>query len=74
MTVSVKEITAGLPWWVTWVLIPAIVLVVFGGLIMALVGFIIGLLFKVLLAAALIAGAIFLVRQFMSTSSSGSGR
>ncbi|GAA1500023.1 DUF5326 family protein [Streptomyces synnematoformans] len=71
---SVKEITAGLPWWVTWVLIPAIVLVVFGGLIMALVGFIIGLLFKVLLAAALIAGAIFLVRQFMSTSSSGSGR
>ncbi len=71
---SVKEITAGLPWWVTWVLIPAIVLVVFGGLIMALVGFIIGLLFKVLLAAALIAGAIFLVRQFMSTSSSRSGR
>lgn len=66
MTVSVKEITAGLPWWVTWVLVPAIVLVVFGSLLMWVVGVIIGLLFKVLLAAALIAGAIFLVRQFMT--------
>lgn len=69
---SLKEITSGLPWWVTWVLIPAIALVVFGGLIMSLIGFVIALLFKVLVAAALIAGAIFVVRKFMSSSTSKS--
>ena len=37
-----------MPWWVKWVAVPVIALVVFGGLIASVVGFVIGLLFKVL--------------------------
>ncbi|WP_069813664.1 DUF5326 family protein [Streptomyces sp. TP-A0874] len=69
---AVKEIFAGLPWWVKWVAVPVIALVVFGGLIVNLVGFLIGLLFKVLVFAALVAGLIFVVRKFMSSSNSRS--
>lgn len=69
-----EELVKGLPWWVKWVAIPVIALVVFGGLIMSLVGFVIGLLFKVLVFAALVGGLIFLVKKFTSGSSSSSHR
>ncbi|MFJ8753752.1 DUF5326 family protein [Streptomyces sp. NPDC102441] len=63
-----REIFAGLPWWVKWVAVPLIVLVVFGGLIASVVGFVIGLLFKVLVFVVLVGGLIFVVRKFMSSS------
>ncbi|KKZ72689.1 membrane protein [Streptomyces showdoensis] len=65
-----KEILAGMPWWVKWVAIPVLALVVFGGLITSVLTFVVGLLFKVLLFVALVGGLIFVVRKF--TSSSGS--
>ncbi|MDJ0342042.1 DUF5326 family protein [Streptomyces sp. H10-C2] len=67
-----EELVKGLPWWIKWVAIPVIALVVFGGLIMSLIGFVIGLLFKVLVFAALVGGLIFLVKKFTSGSSSSS--
>ncbi|MER5766990.1 DUF5326 family protein [Streptomyces sp. NPDC001985] len=67
---AAKEILAGMPWWVKWVAVPLVVLVVFGGLITSVVGFVIGLLFKVLMAVALIAGLVFVVRKFMASSNS----
>ncbi|GHE03767.1 DUF5326 family protein [Streptomyces alanosinicus] len=67
-----REIFAGLPWWVKWVAVPVIALVVFGGLIATVVGFVIGLLFKALIFVALVAGFIYIVRKFMSNSSSRS--
>ncbi|MER6467160.1 DUF5326 family protein [Streptomyces collinus] len=67
-----REIFAGLPWWVKWVAVPVIALVVFGGLIMTVVGFVITLLFKVLVFVALVGGLIYIVRKFMSNSSSRS--
>ncbi|MEC4015783.1 DUF5326 family protein [Streptomyces sp. H27-D2] len=67
---AAKEIFAGLPWWVKWVAVPVIAIVVFGGLIMSVIGFVIGLLFKVLIFVALVAGVIYLARKFMSGSSS----
>ncbi|MEU3461324.1 DUF5326 family protein [Streptomyces sp. NPDC006733] len=69
-----EELVKGLPWWIKWVAIPVIALVVFGGLIMSLIGFVIGLLFKVLVFAALVGGLIFLVKKFTSGSSSSSHR
>ncbi|MZD04259.1 hypothetical protein GTW43_04065 [Streptomyces sp. SID5785] len=67
-----REIFAGMPWWVKWVAVPVIALVVFGGLIASVVGFVIGLLFKVLVFAALVGGLIYVVRKFMTGSSSRS--
>jgi hypothetical protein len=65
-----REIFAGLPWWVKWIAVPVIALVVFGGLIASVLGFLIGLLFKVLLFVALVGGLIYIVRKFMAGSSS----
>ncbi|MEU6088664.1 DUF5326 family protein [Streptomyces sp. NPDC047085] len=65
-----REIFAGLPWWVKWVAVPVIALVVFGSLIGAVVAFVIGLLFKVLVFVALVGGLIYVVRKFTSNSSS----
>ncbi|MEV7071712.1 DUF5326 family protein [Streptomyces sp. NPDC091972] len=65
-------IFAGLPWWVKWVAVPVIALVVFGGLIATVVGFVIGLLFKLLVFVALVGGLVYVVRKFMSSSSSRS--
>ncbi|MEW2630205.1 DUF5326 family protein [Streptomyces sp. NPDC048389] len=65
-----QEIFAGMPWWVKWVAVPVIALVVFGGLIASVVGFVIGLLFKLLVFVALVGGLVFLVRKFMASSSS----
>ncbi|MEU4128042.1 DUF5326 family protein [Streptomyces wuyuanensis] len=65
-----REILKGMPWWVKWVAIPLIALVVFGGMIANLIGFVILLLFKVLFFVAIVGGLIYVVRKFMSSSSS----
>lgn len=69
---AVREIVAGMPWWVKWIALPVVVLVVFGGLIASVVGFVIALLFKVLILVALVGGLVFAVRKFTSSSSSSS--
>ncbi|MCZ7459270.1 DUF5326 family protein [Streptomyces sp. WMMC940] len=69
-----REILTGMPWWVKWVAIPLIALVVFGGMIASFVGFVIWLLFKVLLFVAIVGGLIYVVRKFMSSSSSKGDR
>ncbi|WP_340377703.1 DUF5326 family protein [Streptomyces sp. SS7] len=65
-----REIFAGLPWWVKWVAVPVIALVVFGGLIASVVGFLVWLLFKVLIFVALVGGLVYVVRKFMAGSAS----
>ncbi|GAA5048725.1 DUF5326 family protein [Streptomyces sp. SID10815] len=65
-----REIFAGLPWWVKWVAVPVIALVVFGGLIASVVHFVIYLLFKLLICVALVGGLIYIVRKFMASSRS----
>ncbi|WP_049580784.1 DUF5326 family protein [Streptomyces sp. SBT349] len=62
-----------LPWWVRWIAIPAIALVVFGTLLIGVITWVLGMLFKVLLFAALVAILIFVVRKLTSSSSSGGG-
>lgn len=69
---AVREIFEGMPWWVKWIAVPVIAIVVFGGLIASIVGFVIWLLFKVLLVVILVGGLVFVVRKFMSSSSSRS--
>lgn len=65
-----RAIFAGLPWWVKWVAVPGIALFVFGGTILTIAGVVIGLLFKALVFVALVGGLIFVVRKFMTSSSS----
>ncbi|MEU9315642.1 DUF5326 family protein [Streptomyces sp. NPDC048295] len=65
-----REIFAGMPWWVKWIAVPVIAIVVFGGLIVSVLGFVIEVLFKVLVFVILVGGLIFVVRKFMSSSSS----
>ncbi|MFJ8081589.1 hypothetical protein RKD23_003861 [Streptomyces sp. SAI-170] len=65
-----REIFAGLPWWVKWVAVPIIALVVFGGLIAAVAKFVVALLFKLLIFVALVGGLIYVVRKFTAGSSS----
>lgn len=67
---AMREIFAGLPWWVKWVAVPVVVLSVFGGLIANVLGFVVSLLFNVLLFVALVAGLIFVVRKFTGSPSS----
>ncbi|MEU3841552.1 DUF5326 family protein [Streptomyces sp. NPDC028635] len=67
-----REIVAGLPWWVKWVAVPVIALVVFGSVLATVVGFVIGLLFKLLVFVALVGGLIYIVRKFTAGSSSRS--
>ncbi|MFD3524357.1 DUF5326 family protein [Streptomyces sp. NPDC058653] len=67
---AVREIVAGMPWWVKWIALPVVVLVVFGGLIASLVGLVIGLLFKALVLVALVGGLVYGVRKVTSSSSS----
>lgn len=69
---AVREIFAGMPWWVKWIAVPVIAIVVFGSLIASVVGFVVWLLFKVLIFVILVGGVVFLVRKFMSSSSSRS--
>ncbi|QNP64174.1 DUF5326 family protein [Streptomyces genisteinicus] len=70
---AVREIFAGMPWWVKWIAVPVIALAVFGGLITSILGFVLWVLFKVLLFVALVGGLVFVVRKFMG-SSGGSGK
>ncbi|WP_066944732.1 DUF5326 family protein [Streptomyces lushanensis] len=64
---AVRELLTGLPWWVKWIAVPVIAVVVFGGLIMSVVAFVIGVLFKLLIFVALVGGLIYVVRKFMSS-------
>ena len=66
-----KEAFMTLPWWVRWIAIPAVALVVFGGLLLSVLTWVIGLVFRILLFAAVIAVLIFVVRKFTSSSSGG---
>lgn len=70
---AVREVFAGMPWWVKWVAIPLIALFIFGGLIASVVGFVVGLLFKVLVFVALVGGLVYVVRKFLPSSSSSRG-
>ncbi|MEE1798598.1 DUF5326 family protein [Streptomyces sp. NPDC101062] len=70
---AVREIFTGMPWWVKWIAVPVIAVVVFGGLIMSLLAFVIGVLFKVLIFVALVGGLIYVVRKFTASSSSSRG-
>ncbi|MER5749458.1 DUF5326 family protein [Streptomyces sp. NPDC002088] len=65
-----REIFAGLPWWVKWIAVPVIALFVFGSVIATVVGIVIGLLFKALIFVALVGGLVYVVRKFTSSSSS----
>jgi hypothetical protein len=67
-----REIFTGMPWWVKWVAVPVIALVVFGTVIVSVLSFVIGLLFKALVFVALVGGLIYIVRKLMSSSSSRS--
>ncbi|WP_405734607.1 DUF5326 family protein [Streptomyces sp. NBC_00028] len=67
-----REIFAGLPWWVKWIAVPVIALVVFGGLIASVLHFVVWLLFRALVFVALVGGLIYVVRKFTSSSSSRS--
>jgi hypothetical protein len=67
---AVREIYAGMPWWVKWIAVPVIAIFVFGGLIASVVGFVISLLFKALVFVVVVGGLIFVVRKFTSSSSS----
>ncbi|MET9376205.1 DUF5326 family protein [Streptomyces sp. NPDC002992] len=67
---AVREILAGMPWWVKWVAIPVIALLVFGGVITSIAMVVIGLLFKALVFVALVGGLIYVVRKFTSSSAS----
>ncbi|MFJ2646004.1 DUF5326 family protein [Streptomyces sp. SID3212] len=65
-----REIFTGMPWWVKWIAVPVIAIVVFGGLIATVVGILISLLFKLLLFVAIVGGLVYVVRKFLSSSSS----
>ncbi|BBC34650.1 putative membrane protein [Streptomyces graminofaciens] len=65
-----REIFAGMPWWVKWIAVPVIALLVFGGLIVSVVQVVVGLLFKALVFVALVGGLIYVVRKFTAGSSS----
>lgn len=65
---AVREMFAGMPWWVKWIAVPVIALVVFGGLITSILGFVLWVLIKVLLFVALVGGLVFVVRKFTGSS------
>ncbi|MEW2707454.1 DUF5326 family protein [Streptomyces koyangensis] len=67
-----REVFIGLPWWVKWIAVPVLALFVFGGLIASVVGFVVGLLFKILVFVALVGGLIYVVRKFFPSSDRGS--
>ncbi|MEU0687047.1 DUF5326 family protein [Streptomyces uncialis] len=68
-----REIFAGMPWWVKWVVVPVVALFVFGGLIVGVLSFLVGLLFKALALIAVVAGLIYVVRKFTASMSTRSG-
>ncbi|WP_420000439.1 DUF5326 family protein [Streptomyces boninensis] len=66
-----SEVTKGLPWWVKWVAIPIVAFVAFISLI-GLIKWIVGIIFSVLVFAVVVAGLVFVVRKFSSSSDSRS--
>lgn len=68
------KLLKGLPWWVKWVAVPVIALVVFGSLVAALVSFVIGLLFKVIVFVVLVGALILVVKRVTSGGSSKSSK
>jgi uncharacterized membrane protein YgcG len=68
------KLLKGLPWWVKWVAVPVIALVVFGSLVAALVSFVIGLLFKLIVFVILVGALVLVVKRVTSGGSSKSGR
>ncbi|WP_052847553.1 DUF5326 family protein [Streptomyces avicenniae] len=68
-----KEAFKTLPWWVRWIAIPALALVVFGSILLTVITWVVSVLFRVLLFAALVAILIFVVRKITSSSSSSGG-
>ncbi|MFD3545002.1 DUF5326 family protein [Streptomyces sp. NPDC058655] len=71
---GIRGTFAGMPWWVKWVAVPLLALLVFGGVITSILGALIGLVFKLLLFVALVAGLVFVVKKIggdRSKASSG---
>jgi hypothetical protein len=71
---GIREIFAGMPWWVKWVAVPLLALLVFGGVITSILGALISFVFKALLFVGLVGGLIFVVKKFTgggAKSSSG---
>ncbi|MFD9077654.1 DUF5326 family protein [Streptomyces erythrochromogenes] len=60
---GIREIFAGMPWWVKWVAVPLLALFVFGGVITSILGALISFAFKLLLFVGLVGGLIFLVKK-----------
>ncbi|PWK72301.1 hypothetical protein BCL76_103533 [Streptomyces sp. CG 926] len=69
---GIREIFAGMPWWVKWVAVPLLALFVFGGVITSILGALIGIVFKLLLFVGLVGGLIFLVKKFSGGASKSS--
>ncbi|MEV7727150.1 DUF5326 family protein [Streptomyces sp. NPDC101733] len=69
---GIRAIFAGMPWWVKWVAVPLLALFVFGGVIGAILGTLIAIVFKVLLFVALVGGLIFVVKKFSGGGSKSS--
>lgn len=61
---GIRQIFAGMPWWVKWVAVPLLALFVFGGVITSILATLIGFVFKVLLFVALVGGLVFVVKRF----------
>ncbi|MEV6682663.1 DUF5326 family protein [Streptomyces erythrochromogenes] len=60
---GIREIFAGMPWWVKWVAVPLLALFVFGGVITSILGALISFAFKLLLFVGLVGGLVFLVKK-----------
>ncbi|MBT2539507.1 DUF5326 family protein [Streptomyces sp. ISL-44] len=60
---GIREVFAGMPWWVKWVAVPLLALFVFGGVITSILGALISFVFKLLLFVGLVGGLIFLVKK-----------
>ncbi|MFG2990705.1 DUF5326 family protein [Streptomyces sp. NPDC048257] len=69
---GIRQVFAGMPWWVKWVAVPLLALFVFGGVITSILGALIGFVFKLLLFAGLVGGLIFVVKKFSGSGSKSS--
>ncbi|MEV8532299.1 DUF5326 family protein [Streptomyces sp. NPDC051211] len=66
---GIRQIFAGMPWWVKWVAVPLLALFVFGGVITSILGALISFAFQVLLFVALVGGLVFVVKKFTGAGS-----
>ncbi|MEU9142432.1 DUF5326 family protein [Streptomyces sp. NPDC048349] len=69
---GIRELFAGMPWWVKWVAVPLLALFVFGGVITSILGALISFVFKLLLFVALVGGLIFMVKKFSGNGAKSS--